>query len=77
MKSKRLLPATLGNECVRSTHGEIRIAPAGRDIPWSRNITSILINDQHRAVFRVEVGFDLRIMPPPAESPANTIVEGS
>jgi hypothetical protein len=37
-----LSPATLGKECVKSTQGEIRIAPAGRGMPWSRITTSIL-----------------------------------
>ena len=36
------LRQTLGNECVISTQGEIRIAPAGSGMPRSRKVTSIL-----------------------------------
>lgn len=45
---------------MRSTQGDMRLAPAGRGRPWSRRMT-------RRAMQR----------PPPAESPAKTIVFGS
>ena len=42
MKSKEPSPATLGKEWVRSTQGDISIAPAGSGRPRSRSITSML-----------------------------------